>query len=56
MSSLHSHELRLFRCLREQLQKGDIVLGDPAFGEYTTAAALPQQGVDLLARLHHQRF
>jgi hypothetical protein len=55
MASLHSHELRLFRRLSEHLQKGDIVLGDRAFGEYTTAAALPQQGVDLVARLHHQR-
>jgi hypothetical protein len=55
MDSLRSHELRLFRRLWEHLQKGDIVLGDRAFGEYTTAAALPQQGVDLVARLHHQR-
>lgn len=55
LDSLHSHELRLFRRLWEHLQKGDIVLGDRAFGEYTTAAALPQQGVDLVARLHHQR-
>jgi len=37
------------------LQKGDIILGDRAFGEYSTAAALPQQGIDLVARLHHQR-
>jgi hypothetical protein len=55
MDSLHSHELRLFRCLWEYLEKGDIILGDRAFGEYTTAAALPLQGVDLVARLHHQR-
>jgi Transposase DDE domain len=55
MDSLHSHDLRLLRRLREHLQKGDIVLGDRAFGEYTTAAALPEQGVDLVARLHHQR-
>jgi hypothetical protein len=55
MDSLHNHELRLFRRLWEHLKKGDIVLGDRAYGEFTTAAALPQQGVDLLARLHHQR-
>lgn len=55
MASLHSHELRLFRGLWEHFKKGDIVLGDRAFGEYTTAAALPLQGVDLVARLHHQR-
>lgn len=55
MDSLHSHDLRLFRRLCEHLEKGDIVLGDRAFGEYTTAATLPGQGVDLIARLHHQR-
>jgi len=55
MDSLRSHELRLFRRLGEQLHKGDIILGDRAFGEYTTAATLPRQGVDLVARLHHQR-
>jgi len=55
MDGLHCHELRLFRRLWEHLQKGDIILGDRAFGEYTTAAALPRQGVDLVARLHHQR-
>src|SRR5437660_3467 len=36
MDSLHSHDLRLFRRLCEHLQKGDVVLGDRAFGEYTT--------------------
>jgi hypothetical protein len=53
--SLRSHDLRLFRRLLEVLEKGDILLGDRAFGEYTTAASLPTQGVDLVARLHHQR-
>jgi hypothetical protein len=53
--SLHSHDLRLWRQLWSDLVSGDIVLGDRAFGEYTTAAALPQRGVDLVARLHHQR-
>lgn len=55
MDSLHSHELRLFHRLREFLRKGDVLLGDRAFGEYTSAATLPQQGVDLVARIHHQR-
>jgi hypothetical protein len=55
LESLHCHDLRLFRHLWEELVQGDIVLGDRAFGEYTTAAALPQRGVDLVARLHHQR-
>jgi hypothetical protein len=55
MDSLRSHDLRLWHRLSEELEPGDIVLGDRAFGEYTTAASLPQKGVDLVARLHHQR-
>jgi hypothetical protein len=55
MDSLHSHELRLWHRLTEELDRGDIVLGDRAYGEYTTAASLPAKGVDLVARLHHQR-
>jgi len=53
--SLRSHDLRLFRRLRKYLRRGDIVLGDRAFGEYSTLALLPKQGVDVVARLHHQR-
>lgn len=53
--SLHSHDLRLLRQLWDQLKKGDILLGDRAFGEYTTLAGLPAQGVDVVARLHHAR-
>ena len=55
LGSLHHHDLRLLRGLWEQLKKGDIILGDRAFGEYTTLAGLPQQGVDVVARLHHRR-
>ncbi len=55
LDSLHSHDLRLLHRLAEALAPGDIVLGDRAYGEYTTAASLPQKGVDLVARLHHQR-
>jgi hypothetical protein len=55
MDSLRSHDLRLLHRLTEYLTPGDIVLGDRAYGEYTTAASLPRQGVDLVARLHHQR-
>lgn len=55
MGSLHHHDLRLFRRLWDQLKSGDIVLGDRAFGEYTTLAALPRQGVDVVARLHAKR-
>lgn len=53
--SLRHHDLRLLRGLWEQLKKGDILLGDRAYGEYTTVAGLPQQGVDVVARLHQRR-
>jgi len=53
--SLHNHDLRLFRQLWDQLKAGDILLGDRAYGEYTTVAALPTRGVDVVARLHQKR-
>src|SRR5665213_680270 len=51
----HQHDLRLLRQLWDQLKKGDILLGDRAFGEYTTLAGLPPLGVDVVARLHQAR-
>jgi hypothetical protein len=53
--SLHHHDLRLLRGLWDELKKGDILLGDRAYGEFTTLAGLPQQGVDVVARLHQRR-
>ena len=53
--SLHHHDLRLLRGWWDQLKKGDILLGDRAYGEYTTVAGLPQHGVDVVARLHQRR-
>ena len=55
LGSLHYHDLRLFRQLWDQLKAGDILLGDRAYGEYTTLATLPTQGVDVVARLHQKR-
>jgi hypothetical protein len=55
LGSLRHHDLRLLRGLWDQLKKGDILLGDRAYGEYTTLAGLPQAGVDVVARLHHAR-
>lgn len=55
LGSLRHHDLRLFHRLWEQLKKGDILLGDRAWGEYTTLAGLPRQGVDVVARLHARR-
>jgi len=53
--SLRHHDLRLLRGLWDCLTQGDILLGDRAYGEYTTLAGLPQQGVDVVARLHQCR-
>ncbi len=55
LGSLHYHDLRLFRQLWDRLKAGDILLGDRAYGEYTTLAALPGRGVDVVARLHQRR-
>jgi hypothetical protein len=55
LGSLRHHDLRLLRGLWDQLKKGDILLGDRAYGEFTTLAGLPQQGVDVVARLHQRR-
>jgi hypothetical protein len=51
----HQHELRLVRGLFESLDKGDILLGDRAYGEYLTMASLPLRGIDAVARLHGAR-
>jgi hypothetical protein len=55
MDSLRHHDLRLLRRLWDHLQQGDILLGDRAFGEYTTLAGWLGQGVDVVARLHQAR-
>jgi len=55
LGNLHHHDLRLLRGLWAQLKKGDLLLGDRAYGEYTTLAGLAQLGVDVVARLHSRR-
>lgn len=55
MSNLHKHEVRLLRQLRNDLHKGDILLGDRAYGDFTTLATLPARGVDVVARLNAMR-
>jgi hypothetical protein len=55
MGNLHSHDLRLLRALWDELKIGDILLGDRAYGEFTTLAGLPERGIDVVARLHHRR-
>lgn len=51
----HSSELGLFRQLWNQLQSGDILLGDDAFSDFATAASLPARSVDGLFRLQGRR-
>jgi hypothetical protein len=53
--NLHDHDLRLLRALWEHFKRGDILLGDRAYGEFTTLAGLVPFGVDVVARLHHAR-
>jgi hypothetical protein len=53
--SLHHHDVRLLRTLWPALKRGDILLGDRAFGEYGLLSGLPLQGVDVIARAHHAR-
>ena len=55
LGNLHHHDLRLLRALWDCFAKGDILLGDRAYGEYTTLAGLPQRGVDVVARIHSRR-
>jgi hypothetical protein len=54
--NLHDHDLRLLHGLWRALRQGDILLGDRAFGEFTSLAGLPKLlGVDVVARLHQCR-
>jgi len=55
MAHWKNHDLRLLHGLWDALEKGDILLGDRAYGEYLTLAALPPRGVDVVARLHGAR-
>jgi hypothetical protein len=55
LGNLHHHELRLLRLLQGQFKPGDILLGDRAYGEFTTLATWPTEGVDVVARLHQKR-
>jgi Transposase DDE domain len=48
-------ENALFRGLWDELEPGDVVLGDRYFGSYFDIALLKQRGVDSLFRLHQRR-
>jgi len=55
MGHWKNQDVRLLHGLWDALEKGDILLGDRAYGEYLTLAALPLAGVDVVARLHGAR-
>jgi hypothetical protein len=50
-----AHEVRLFKALWPDLQRGDILIGDRPFGAYVLLALLSVRGVDVVTRLHHGR-
>ena len=50
--SLCTSELQMFMSLISHFKKGDIVVGDRAYGIYVIAALLQLLGIDLLARLN----
>jgi hypothetical protein len=53
--NLHMHDLRLFHQMWDCLKRGDILMGDRAYGEFATLAGLKQRAVDAIARLHQRR-
>jgi hypothetical protein len=55
MDTYRHHDLRLFRRIWETLKRGDVILGDRAFGNYATLADLPRRGIDVVARLNTWR-
>jgi hypothetical protein len=53
--TLHQHESVLFRSLWNNLEKGDVMLGDRGFCSYAALAALSRRGIDSVMRLHQAR-
>ena len=54
-SGKETGETALFRQLLERLRQGDVVVADCYFCSYFMICLLREQGVDLVARLHHKR-
>lgn len=55
VGKLKESENTLWKSLWKLMKKGDIILGDRAFGSYANTAELLQKGVDSVMRLHQQR-
>ena len=54
-AACYTAELVMFKPLWSCLKRGDILLGDRAYGCFAILAGLPRQGVDVVARLHQGR-
>lgn len=54
-TSLKSHESRILRKLRHLFTPGDVVLTDRGFCSYTNIAALMEQSVHAVMRVHQMR-
>lgn len=50
-----SGELSLFRSLREQFQRGDVLLGDRLYGTFWNVAYAVANGIDVVVRQHAGR-
>jgi hypothetical protein len=48
-------EPALLRALLDQLQAGDVLLGDRYYGSYWLVALAAARGIDVVFRLHHRR-
>jgi Transposase DDE domain len=48
-------ENALFRSLWDELESGDVILGDRYYGSYFDIAMLKQRGIDSVFRLHQRR-
>jgi hypothetical protein len=55
ISSLHTHEINLFRSMRQYLQAGDIILGDQLYGTYADICLAKELGIDSVFRIHWRR-
>jgi hypothetical protein len=51
----HDGEAKLFRSLWDQLNPGDVLVGDRGFCSYVAMASLLQNGVDTVMRIHQSR-
>jgi hypothetical protein len=54
-AACYTAELVMFKPLWSCLKRGDVLLGDRAYGCFAVLAGLPRQGVDVVARLHQGR-